>query len=182
MTRTILSTMLVILLGIPSTLTAQHKYVGVKLCKTCHRTKKQGEQMAIWQKSTHAGAYATLESVEAQKIAKEKGLLKAPVESPECLKCHAPQHDADPKLIAKTFNLKDGVQCEVCHGPGSDYKSLKVMKDREKALAAGLILASGKSTMCETCHNEESPQFEGFAYKEMWQKIIHPVPAAKRAK
>lgn len=182
MNRTIFIVVLAVLFLVPSALTAQHKYVGVKLCKTCHRTKKQGEQLLIWQKSKHSGAYTTLESDEAKKVAEKAGLEAPPAESAQCLKCHAPQHDVDPKLITKTFKLEDGVQCETCHGPGSDYKSLKVMKDREKAIAAGLVVANNDSTLCEKCHNEESPTFKEFDYKEMWEKIKHPVPEAKKAK
>jgi hypothetical protein len=43
------------------------------------------------------------------------------------------------------------VQCEVCHGPGSDYKALSVMKDVEKAKAAGLIIPTQDA--CNTCHD-----------------------------
>ncbi|MFQ5797192.1 MAG: cytochrome c family protein [Bacteroidota bacterium] len=182
MNQTILLMVLAVIMLRPSALTAQHKYVGIKLCAPCHRTAKQGKQMDIWQKTKHAEAYAILDSAEAKEIAKKIGLTKPPVESAECLKCHAPQHDVDPKLFMKTFNLQDGVQCETCHGPGSEYKSLRVMKDRKKAIAAGMVLASSDSSLCQKCHNEESPTFKGFDYKEMWEKIKHPVPAAKRGK
>ena len=73
--------------------------------------------------------------------------------------------------------MKDGVQCEVCHGPGSDYKSVTVMKDKEKALAAGLIVSKDDPKLCEKCHNSESPSFKEFKYKVMWEKIKHTIPA-----
>ncbi|MDI6780328.1 MAG: multiheme c-type cytochrome [Bacteroidota bacterium] len=49
----------------------------------------------IWEKSKHANAYKVLESEEAQKIAKEKGLKKVANESPECLECHVTAAKAD---------------------------------------------------------------------------------------
>ena len=53
---------------------------------------------------------------------------------PRCLKCHAPLADKAPELKA------EGVTCEVCHGPGSDYKKLNIMKDKAAAAKNGLIL------------------------------------------
>ena len=70
------------------------------------------------------------------------------------------------------------VGCESCHGPGSLYKSNKVMK----ALAAGtqdakaVSFLKGDEATCKTCHNEESPTYKPFKFAESWPKIAHPVP------
>src|SRR3990170_3122165 len=117
-----------------------HKYIGVKMCGVCHKGEKKGNVLEIWQKSKHAQAYKVLEGAEAAKIAKEKGLKKPANESPECLKCHVPTTGLDKSLLTPSYNPKDGVQCETCHGPGNDYKSIAVMKDRAKSIAAGLIM------------------------------------------
>ncbi len=45
---------------------------------------------------------------------------------------------------------KPPLDCESCHGPGSEYKSLTVMKDTEKAKAAGLVIPT--ATFCGSCH------------------------------
>lgn len=42
------------------------------------------------------------------------------------------------------------VDCESCHGAGSEFKFLSVMKDPEKARAAGLVLPT--RDFCATCH------------------------------
>jgi hypothetical protein len=42
------------------------------------------------------------------------------------------------------------LDCESCHGPGSEYKALAVMKDPEKAKAAGLVIPT--ATFCASCH------------------------------
>ncbi len=156
---------------------ASHKYIGVSQCAMCHKTEKAGKQFDIWKASKHSQAYVTLTTDKANEIAKAKGLTKPAAESPECLKCHVAGYGLDAALFDKKFDMKDGVQCEVCHGPGSDYKSLPVMKDRAKAIAAGLNISKDDPKLCEKCHNSESPNFKEFKYKEMWDKIKHPVPA-----
>jgi hypothetical protein len=160
---------------------AKHKYVGVKVCAPCHKTEKQGMQIAIWEKSKHAMAFKTLESEEAKKIAKDKGIEKAPTEAPECVGCHTlgPDVKPDTALFDAKFDIKDGVQCETCHGAGSDYKALSVMKDRKKSIEAGLMIAENKEEFCKTCHNDKSPTFKEFNIEEMWKQIAHPVPKAK---
>lgn len=165
----------------PSEISAQpYGYEGTQVCGTCHKTEKQGQQLKIWSESKHAGAYKALATEAADKIAKEKGLTKKAVESPECLKCHASGYDvADVKLIGAKFKVDDGVQCETCHGPGSAYKTLKVMKDHEASVKNGLIVWKDKAEIekgCKGCHNEQSPTFKEFKFEEMWAKIAHTVP------
>jgi hypothetical protein len=155
---------------------AQHKYVGVRVCSPCHKGDKKGNISEKWQKSKHATAYKTLESAESEKIAKSKGLKKPAKESPECLECHVTAFGVPASLLDAKFDIKDGVQCEGCHGPGSDYKSNAVMKDRTKALAVGMILGSNDEKLCLKCHNKKSPTFKGFKFAEDWAKIAHPAP------
>ena len=153
-----------------------HKYIGVKMCGVCHKGEKKGNVLEIWQKSKHAQAYKALESAEAAKIAKEKRLKKPANESPECLNCHVPTTGLDKSLLTPSYNPKDGVQCESCHRAGFDYKSIAVMKDRAKAMAAGLIMGRDDPKLCEKCHNAESPTYKEFKYPEFWAKIKHTVP------
>jgi hypothetical protein len=163
--------LLIALLFIPCMLHAQEKYVGVKMCKACHQSEKQGKQFDIWQKSKHAEAYKTLTGAKAAVIATEKGLKKAANESPECLECHAITSDV--KLTP------DGVQCETCHGAGAAYKNMAVMKDKAKAMKAGLAEFKDDAAiekLCKSCHNEKSPSYKEFKFKEMWAKIKHMIP------
>jgi Cytochrome c554 and c-prime len=152
---------------------AGNTYLGVKSCAgLCHKSEKQGNQLGIWEKTGHAQAYTTLTTAKANDIAKAKGLATAAAESPECLQCHTLRGDAkaDPK---------DGVQCEICHGAGSEYKSVSVMKDKAKAIAAGMTEyknAAAIEKQCRSCHNEKSPTFKAFNFEERWAKIRHTVP------
>jgi hypothetical protein len=164
---------------IPTSLNAQpYGYEGVQVCGTCHKTEKQGEQLKIWQESKHASAYKTLQTKEADEVALKLYNKKA-VEADECLKCHASGSGVDAKLIGAKFKVEEGVQCETCHGPGSAYKSLKVMKSKEESAKNGLIVWQDKAEIeksCISCHNEESPTYVDFKFDEMWAKIAHPVP------
>ncbi|MBI4549178.1 MAG: cytochrome C554 [Ignavibacteriae bacterium] len=156
---------------------AANKYIGVKACAMCHKTEKQGKQLDIWQKSKHAETYKTLTTARADSIARAKGLKKPAAESPECLQCHV--ITAEVKLFEKNFDVKDGVQCELCHGAGSAYKTMAIMKDKAKSIAAGMKEYKDEAAIeahCKTCHNEKSPSYKEFKFKEMWAKIKHPVP------
>lgn len=159
---------------------AGHAYVGVKACTPCHKSEKQGKQQPIWQASSHAKAFATLKTPEAQKLAEKAGVKGPASEAAQCLKCHVTAAGAPAADLKPTFSKEDGVQCESCHGPGSDYKTMSIMKDHAKAVAAGLnpmSLQDGSAEkQCKTCHNEQSPTFKSFNFKEAWSKIAHPVP------
>ncbi len=151
-----------------------HKYIGVKKCKTCHKKAKQGEQYKIWSEGPHAKALETLSSEKALKYAKENGIAN-PAEEPKCLKCHSTFGSVDKSLHAKTLTLEEGVSCESCHGPGSDYKKKKIMKDQELSVKNGLIIPDEKT--CIKCHTEENNDFyEPFDFEERKKEIAHPKP------
>ncbi len=149
-------------------------YVGVNSCaNVCHKSEAQGNMLSIWQNSKHSEAFKTLQSPEADKIATDKGFTTPAAETPQCLKCHTLGKDIDPVELTDTFDKTQGVQCETCHGPGSEYKKISIMKDKHKAVENGLIIHSDGETFCITCHNAESPTFKGFSYNEYWDKIKH---------
>lgn len=155
-----------------------NSFVGAEDCGTCHKTDKQGKQLDIWKNSKHALAFKTLQSEKADKIASDLGHTTPAAKTDACLKCHASGYNVDKALLGKKFKVEDGVQCETCHGAGSNYKSLKVMKSREEAIANGLIVHEKMEEFCTSCHNNESPTFVEFKFEEMWDKIKHPVPKA----
>ncbi len=114
-------------------------YVGVDKCKLCHKI-----QYTSWATTKHAKAFESLKPADR--------------ENAECVGCHV--------TGSKEF---PGVQCEACHGPGSDYKAMATMKDKQKAIAAGLIMP--KESDCVRCHNKKSPTFKGFNFSEAVKKV-----------
>ncbi len=157
---------------------AMYQYIGVKKCAgTCHKGDAKGNQLEIWQSSKHSQAWKTLETEEANELAKKKGFETPAAETPECIKCHVLGKDIVETEFEDTFDKTQGVQCESCHGPGSEYKKLSIMKDRDKSIENGLIVHDEKEAFCTQCHNSESPTFESFNYDELWEQIKHPKPS-----
>lgn len=124
------------------------KYVGVAKCKLCHIL-----QYKSWQSGKHAKAMDTLTGDDAN--------------NPKCLECHTTGYG---KPQAERADLL-GVQCEACHGAGSAYKSIEVMKDREKAIEAGMIIP--REETCRSCHNERNPFHKPFNYEERLKSGVH---------
>ena len=155
------------------------KFEGVKTCGMCHKKAEVGEQLKIWQGSKHANAYKTLQTAEADKIAKDKGIEGKAAEAKECLSCHAVGYDVDASLKGKKFKVEEGVQCESCHGAGSKYKKKSIMKDHAKAVAGGLVEYKDMKEIekqCVTCHNKKSPTFKDFDFEKRWKEIAHNIP------
>jgi hypothetical protein len=103
-------------------LAAPPGYVGMEKCKPCHMP-----EFETWSQSAHAQATANA------KLSSDF--------APACLTCHATTADGS----------LEGVQCEACHGPGSQYAPLAVMVHKEKAVAAGLVLPGPE--MCARCRD-----------------------------
>jgi hypothetical protein len=153
------------------------KYIGVKSCAAvCHKSESKGNQFGIWQDSKHSQAFIDLQTAAADQIAKDKGFTTSAAETPLCLKCHVLGKDIDAEELNDTFDKTQGVQCESCHGPGSEYKNISIMKDKQKAMANGLIFHTEGAEFCKTCHNSDSPTFKSFNYEEYWGKIKHTDP------
>ncbi len=160
----------IFLIFIISLFSQEFTYIGAGKCKICHKTEKQGRQFPLWEEKKHSKSFAALSSPEAPARAKEMG-VENPVESPDCLKCHAPLFEKAPKF------KEEGVTCEVCHGPGSIYKKLKIMKSREESVKNGLTVydtPETKKEWCLTCHEDAHGQ--SFDFEASWEEIKHPVP------
>ena len=170
-------------------------YVGVKTCAKCHKKEKHGEQLGIWRKSQHAEAYRTLGGEKAKKQAAQLGVTGDPQQAAACLVCHTTAFGAPATRLKKKFKVIDGVQCEACHGAGSNYKKKKTMKligeergpdgkgDSATARNTGLVIP-GEQT-CKTCHAKQTkrngqvfrnPNYKAFDFGEMYKKIKHEKP------
>ena len=114
-----------------------------------------------------------------ERIAVQERREVDPQKADECLRCHVTAFGVKKELIDPTCTYEEGVGCEACHGPGSEYRKLAIMKDHDKAVAAGLIEQTEK--LCIKCHNKESPTYKPFNFEEDVKKIAHPNPKKKKA-
>jgi hypothetical protein len=155
------------------------KYVGVKKCTMCHKTEKSGNQYGLWLEDGHSKAYTVLATEEAKKVATAAGITGDPQQAKECLVCHVVAFDAPAEKKDVTLTLEEGVSCEACHGPGSEYKTMKAMKQifAGEVKGADLGLVEPTEALCITCHNPKSPTYKEFKFEEAVKKIAHPVPA-----
>jgi hypothetical protein len=145
-------------------------YVGADKCKICHKTAKQGEQYPKWEARKHSKSFQALATDQAKEIAQQAG-IENPSESAKCLICHGPLFEKAPQL------KEEGVTCEVCHGRGSDYKKLSIMKNREESAKNGLILYGSPEEIkkqCLTCH--ANAHDKPFDFSTAWEKVKHPKP------
>ena len=133
------------------------EYVSYKKCKTCHKDIYES-----WETTTH---YTNFQAV----------LDSTGLSDTTCFSCHATGY-GEPGGFIDTTETPDliGVQCESCHGPGSLYKKFSIMKDHEKAVAAGMFEQTEE--VCTRCHTEE--QTPDFNYEEARKdpKGVHVIP------
>lgn len=173
-----LAMLMLLALAVVIALAAQTpQYVGADKCKMCHMSKANGDAYRIWKTSKHAAAYTTLASPESRAIAKKMGIDDAQ-KSPQCLKCHVTGHSAPPSAKAASYKLADGVGCETCHGAGSLYKEMKVMRALHAGIqdAKAVGYSKGDKSQCVSCHNPESPTYKPFKVEQAYKKIAHPIP------
>lgn len=154
-------------------------YVGARVCATCHQGKNMGHQFSRWLGSKHATAYAVLAKPESKKIAELSGIPQEPLESPMCLGCHATGAHVEAWEKDETFFTEDGVQCEKCHGPGSEYIDAAIMVDREAATRAGLMIPTERD--CMGCHQVKGShvaihKLPKLDMTKALKDIAHPTP------
>ena len=154
-------------------------YVGAKVCATCHQGKDMGHQFSRWLGSKHATAYAVLAKPESKKIAELSGIPQEPLESPMCLGCHATGAHVEAWEKDETFFTEDGVQCEKCHGPGSEYIDASIMVDRDAATKAGLMMPTERD--CMGCHQVKGShvaihKLPKLDMTKALKDIAHPTP------
>ncbi len=153
----------------------EFKYIGASKCKMCHNKPAKGEQYNKWLAAPHANSMKSLSNEESLAYAKENGIAD-PTKDPGCLSCHATAGAIDASLNGG-IKMAEGVSCESCHGPGSAYKNMAIMKDREKSMGKGLILPTKE--VCVGCHNDKNPFHKPFNFDEAVKKIDHMAPAAE---
>ena len=130
-------------------------YVGAKRCAECH-----AEISAGWKKTRHANAFNTLIKANRHFYA-------------NCVSCHVTGAGVKSGFqIDQSTKHLEGVQCEVCHGPGSRHAraegQLKLRTEIPEAL-------------CVECHTvDTSPDFSDH-FPELLAKVAHSEDEQKTA-
>lgn len=119
------------------------QYVGASTCLNCH-----AKEYAIWEKSGHAHAMATLERKNQQF-------------DTECVGCHVVGFNKGGFQTLLTTPQLANVQCESCHGPGREHAAAP-------AKGYGFMPTPVGCTQCHTVPN--SPDFN---FETYWPKIKH---------
>jgi hypothetical protein len=82
--------------------------------------------------------------------------------------------------VYPSFHMEDGVTCEACHGPSSDYSTYSAMRDQKVFLKLGGVLGSEHDCYgCHAAHMSDAHcpfQYEPFAAGKAMAAIAHPVP------
>jgi len=116
-------------------------YLGERACKSCHE-----DSWDAFNDSKHRKAFQTLRT-------------RGQNYEPECLSCHTTGYQYQEGYADESpYNRLVNVQCEACHGYGSEHNR-------------GGDYASRAKDSCVVCHDKEnSPEFD---YETYWEKIKH---------
>lgn len=122
---------------------ATARYVGAAACAACHPAAAKA-----WEETGH---HRALEALQERSAAY----------NPACLRCHVTGFGQPGGWTGASSPLTH-IQCEACHGPGSDHVAAP-------APGYGALPADGSA--CVACHTwENSPDFRFDLY---WPKIVH---------
>jgi len=125
----------------------QAAYVGNESCRSCHPAA-----FAVWEKTGHAKAYATLESVQKQYRL-------------DCITCHVVgfQHPGGVCRVDQVEGRRD-VGCESCHGPGSLHVADKTRRTVQRPRPG--------PSVCVGCHTPENSIH--FDYARYLPRVLGP--------
>jgi Cytochrome c554 and c-prime len=160
-------------------------YVGAKKCRGCHL-----KQFQTWETTKMAKSFELLRTGVAAGAKTKAGLdpKKDYTHDEKCLGCHTTGYGKPGGFVSaeKTPELV-GVQCESCHGPGSEYlkEGAMTLKNKEykraELVSLGLVLINAE-TCTSLCHNTKSP-FVGkdyvFNYEQRRKQGTHEHIALK---
>lgn len=101
------------------------RFVGAENCRMCH-----SDQYRRWAATSHARAFELLE-------------IAGQAQNEQCFSCHSTGFGRGGFKEASTTPGLKGVQCESCHGPGSEHSG-----DPRK------IVKTPPASVCASCHKE----------------------------
>jgi len=117
-------------------------------CAPCHKPAA-----AFWRTTVHAGAWKTLVDVGKQADYK-------------CVACHVTGYgEVGGTSLGHTQRLEN-IQCETCHGPGSEHVAAKGLEDPPA------VQRQTNASTCTGCHNEHHS--DTFSYVPYARDILGP--------
>ena len=147
------------------------KALGVVTCSqsTCHSASKPWpnssvtqQEAVVWkERDPHAKSFQTLQSGKARQIAGNLG-LGSPTSAKLCLDCHSLNISA--KHREDTFNQAEGVTCEACHGPASNWLGVHQtgLYFYQRNIDEGMYPTTdptARAELCLSCHMGTSEKF-----------------------
>jgi hypothetical protein len=159
------------------TRTLSPRYIGARACLDCHGEPAHASQYVAWLQSRHAHAYWRLAADWALVLARQRPHyqdLERPTEDSRCLLCHVTGRQDDDALFAVSFRSQEGIGCESCHGPGSEYATMENMAAHQSYLDHGGRVPD--TATCRGCHRRGA-----FDFAAMWAAGGHPVVSSEAA-
>lgn len=169
--KALLLTTSVLICFVPCFAADPPKYTGPGSCASpsCHGGVAPRSDNSVWQneystwvvKDKHSQAHQSLSMPVAVRMAKILGLPNA-FSAPKCLACHA--LDVPAAQQARTFDVSDGVSCESCHGPASNWLGPHATKGwtHQQSIDAGMYDDRDlihRSEKCLGCHLGTAEKF-----------------------
>lgn len=113
----------------------EYRYTGNDKCRLCHRDFFVGRKQ---DHHDHAMEYI---------------LNTEHAENPKCLVCHATGFGTKTGYVSMTQTPRlANVQCEGCHGPGSNHIKIATVKKTGGGFLAGEDRPDRLKKMCKACH------------------------------
>jgi hypothetical protein len=171
---------------------ADRTWSGAGACVLCHTQGPTGKisddfvlltEYTTWRtQDKHALAFQALVGERGQQIGRLLG-IKDVKEEAACLNCHAVNAPKDQQ--SRTFQIEDGVSCDGCHGPSSDWlrphvedRTWRLKTGKEKAAfgMADLRDPATRTAVCSSCHVGNSAEGKVITHA-MYAAGHPPLPA-----
>ncbi|MBI5364717.1 MAG: beta-propeller fold lactonase family protein [Planctomycetes bacterium] len=124
---------------------------GSRVCLECHVAKGRAQACTLEPIPEHAASWRALRKEPAAHIAALTGTTEPPTESSLCLGCHTSGADLGSRWWQTSFDNREGVQCEGCHGPGSDHVRAR-RAGTPGEVPPPLGIRKGERSFCDDCH------------------------------
>lgn len=141
-------------------------YMGAVGCQTsmCHGgAGEMSKQFTIWkQAGPHSKSFATLTTAWSKRIS-DTLKIENPAKHSDCTSCHAPLAQVAPERLVSPLLIRQGVSCESCHGPSSEWLQSHTRTDytHQQRVASGLTDQEDlyiRADTCVACHQEIAPE------------------------